>query len=58
MHAAEERVVLLVDLERRGELGEDAVERAGLDASRRAACVAIDMLASEASHIEGRLTHA
>jgi hypothetical protein len=41
MHAAQERAVLLVDLEGRLELGEDAVEGASLDARWRAAGVAM-----------------
>ena len=41
MHAAQERAVLLVDLESRLELREDAVERASLDACWRAAGIAM-----------------
>lgn len=47
MHAAQEGVVLLVDLECRGELGKDAVEGASLDPGRRAVRVAVMRLAND-----------
>lgn len=39
VHTTQKRAVLLVDLQRRGQLREDVVERASLDAGRRATCV-------------------
>ena len=41
VHTAQERAVLLVDLQRRGELGEDVVEGAGLDTGGGAAGVSV-----------------
>lgn len=41
VHAAQERTMLLVDFQRRGELGEDVVEGASLDAGRGAAGVSV-----------------